>query len=254
MDQHAVPQPIGGGADERKAFAIERSVRQGFPFFPLSYILALETLLRRLRDEGARPALRGITLTGSVRAKISAFADDITVFVSHRLDIVAVKMVVDWYEKVAGATVKSKVLRLGAWKEGAPLPGPFRWSDGPVRILGLWFGPGFQLERNWLEVRAKVEVEVAIWLRRRLSLKGRVEVCAVYIFPLILYCLYSLCLRIIGWRWKQSFFNLLWKGRSPLVRRQVCCQGPHDWEPGDVGSREPLARQETGLPRPVVHD
>ena len=212
------------------AFAIERSVRQGCPLSPLLYVLALEPLLRRLRDGGARPALRGILLSGSVRAKISAFADDITVFVSGRWDIVAVKEAVARYEKVAGAKVnfdKSEGLRLGAWRGSVPLPGPFRWSDGPVRILGVWFGPGLQLERNWLEVRAKVEAQVGTWLRRQLSLKGRAEVCAVHIFPLILYRLSVLPLpkdhraALI-----QSLFKLLWKGGSPLVRRQVCYQRP----------------------------
>ena len=114
------------------AFAIERSVRQGCPLSSLLYVLALEPLLRRLRDRGAHPALRGILLSGSVRAKISAFAD-ITVFVSGRRDIVAVKEAVARYEKIAGAKAnfdKSEGLRLGAWTGSVPLPGPFRWSDG----------------------------------------------------------------------------------------------------------------------------
>ena len=93
----------------------------------------------------------------------------------------------------------------------------------------MWFGPGLELERNWLEVRAKVEAQVVAWLRRRLYLKGKAEVCAVYIFPFILY------------RWSvlplpknhraaliQSLFKLLWKDRNPLVRRQVCYQRPRD--------------------------
>ena len=123
----------------------------------------LWTLLRTLRDERTRPALRGITLTGSVRAKISAFADDMTIFVSSRLDIIAVKKAAEKYEKVAGAKVnfdKSEGLWLSAWRGSVPLPGPFRRSDGPVLILGVWLGPGLQLERNWLEVRTKVEARV----------------------------------------------------------------------------------------------
>ena len=215
-----------------KAFVIERSIRQRCPLSPLLYVLALESLLRRLRDEGERPALREVSSAGSIHAKISAYADDITVFVSSRLDILAVKKAVERYEKVADAKVnfeKSEGLRLGAWKRGGPLPGPFRWSDGPVRILVVGFRRDLQLERNWLEVRAKVEAQVGTWFRRRLSLKGRVEVCTVYIIPLILYRLSVLLLardhRVVL---EQSLFKLLWKGRSPLVSRQVCCQCPRE--------------------------
>ena len=173
-----------------RAFAIERSVRQGCPLSPLLYVLALKLLLCRLRDEGTNPALRGIPFAGSLTARVSAFADDITVFVSRRLDIKAVKKAVGEYERIAGAKVnfdKSEGLRLGAWRCSDALPGPCRSSDGPVCILGVWFGPDLQLERNSSEVQAKVNAQVGIWLSRRLSLKGRAEACAVYVFPLILY-------------------------------------------------------------------
>ena len=59
-----------------EAFAIERSVWQGCPLSPLLYVLALEPLLRRLRDEKVNPALFGVPFAGRVRAKISAYADD----------------------------------------------------------------------------------------------------------------------------------------------------------------------------------
>ena len=94
---------------------------------------------RRLRDRGPRPGLCRILLTGSVQAKISAFADDIMVFVSGCWDILVVKEVVTRYEKV-GAKVnfdKSEGLRLGTWRGSIPLPGLFRWSDGPIHILGV---------------------------------------------------------------------------------------------------------------------
>ena len=109
----------------------------------------MEPLLCRLRDERAHPALRGIPLAGRVQAKVSAYTDDITIFVSHRMDILAVKEVVVRYEKVAGTKInfdKSEGLQLGAWRGAILLPGPFRLSDGPIHILRVWFGPGLQLE------------------------------------------------------------------------------------------------------------
>ena len=171
-------------------FAIERSVRRGCPLFPLLYVLALEPLLRRLRNEGTNLALCGVPFASPLMARVSAFANDIWVFVSRRLDIKAGKKVVGEYERIAGAKInfdKSEGLRLRAWRGNDTLPGPFNWSDGPVRILGVWFGPDLQLGRNWSEVHTKVNAQVGIWLSRRLSLKVWAEACAVYVFPLILY-------------------------------------------------------------------
>ena len=172
------------GAGERKAFGGDRDRAigpAGLPLSPVLYVLALEPLLRRLRDEGASPALRGMPFVGRLAARVSAFADDVTVFVSRLQDIEAVKEAVVEYERIAGAKVnfdKSEGLRLGAWMGSNTLPGPFRWSDGPIRILGVWFGPDLQLERNWSEVHAEVNAQVEIWISRRLSLKGRAEACA----------------------------------------------------------------------------
>ena len=147
---------------------------------------------------------------------------------SVRLDIKAVKEAVVEYERIAGANVnfdKSEGLRLGAWRGSNTLPGPFRWSDGPVRILGVWFGPDLQLERIWSEVQTKVNAPVGIWLSRRLSLKGRAEACATYVFPLILYRLAVLPLpKARRLALQQSISRLLWGGTRPMVRRQVCIQ------------------------------
>ena len=98
-----------------EAFEIEHWFRQGCRLSPLLYVLTLESLLRRLRDEMVRPALRRIP-----------FVDDITVFVSRCLDIKSVKKVVVWYKLRVGAKInldKSEGLWLCAWSGGVPLPG-----------------------------------------------------------------------------------------------------------------------------------
>ena len=96
---------------------------------------------------------------------------------------------------------------------------PFRWSDGPIHILGVWFGPDLQLERNWSEVQAKVNAQVGIWLSRRLSLKGRAKACTAYVFHLILYRLAILPLhKAHRLALQESLSRLLWGGARPMVR------------------------------------
>ena len=52
-----------------RAFAIERSVLQGCPLYPLLCVLALEPLLRRLRDEETNTALHGSLLLTLLRQR-----------------------------------------------------------------------------------------------------------------------------------------------------------------------------------------
>ena len=73
---------------------------------PLLSVLALEPQLCRLRDEGTSLALRGVPFASYLSAKVSAYTDDITIFVSYRSDIKAEKKAVDKYEEVTGAKIK----------------------------------------------------------------------------------------------------------------------------------------------------
>ena len=65
---------------------------------------------------------------------------------------------------------------LGAWRSGFPLPWPFSWSDGPVCILGVWFGPGLPtnffaaiVTANWLKSQNGTLFS-HVWRRGRLAL------------------------------------------------------------------------------------
>ena len=159
-------------------FTLTRSIRQGCPLSP---ILALEPFLRKLK---ANPALLGLTLpAASEVARYTAYADDVSVLVTSSAEVEEVSKEIGRYEDVTGAKInreKSVGLRLGSLK-GCALPCPFIWKDGPWKILGVWFGPDIQLEKNWSEVLEKVVAAMELWLRRRLSLKGRAEVCCSHI-------------------------------------------------------------------------
>ena len=64
-----------------ESFAIERSVRRVDFCFLLLYVLALKRLLWRLRDKETSPIQSGIVVPDGARSKVSAYVDDVTVFV-----------------------------------------------------------------------------------------------------------------------------------------------------------------------------
>ena len=91
---------------------------------------------------------------------------------------------------------------------------------------------------------AKIEAQAGTWHRRRLSLRGSAVMFSMCIFPLILYYLSILPLpedhRMVL---KRSFSKSLWKGQSPMVRRQFCYQRLRNESLG-----MPSARWKTNLP------
>ena len=89
---------------------------------------------------------------------VCSFADDITVFVSRRLDIKAVKKAVGEYERIAGAKVnldKSEGLQLGAWRGIAiPFQGPSTGMTDPSASSGCGSSP----TSNWSEIGRKYKL------------------------------------------------------------------------------------------------
>ena len=213
-------------------FTLTRSIRQGCPLSPMLYILALEPFLRKLK---ANPALRGLRLPGTSEvARYTAYADDVSVLVTSSAEVEEVSKEIGRYEAVTGAKInreKSVGLRLGSLK-GCALPGPFIWKDGPCKILGVWIGPDLQLEKNWSEVLEKVVAATELWLRRRLSLKGRAEVCYSHIYSLVVYPLSVLPIPCtILFKLERILFQFVWAKRFPLVRREICYLHPSEGVP-----------------------
>ena len=159
-DRPTVAVQVNGKLSE--SFAVSRSVRQGCPLSPLLYILALEPILRKLRDEATTPVLRGIALPRGSRARVSAFADDVTVFVScpHGHSSGHSRRSLDM-KKLQGPSSIAVSRWVCGWVPGPEvnsLPGIFSWTDGPVRILGVWFGPGLQLEKKLVGSRDQGQI------------------------------------------------------------------------------------------------
>lgn len=57
----------------------------------------------QVEGQNLSPALWGIGLTGADRASVSAYVDDVSIFLSYRSDIEVVQIALECYKKVTRA-------------------------------------------------------------------------------------------------------------------------------------------------------
>ncbi|KAJ3609635.1 hypothetical protein NHX12_024154 [Muraenolepis orangiensis] len=118
------------GAGLCKPIPVQRGIRQGCPISGQLYSLATEPLLCRLRSQ-----LSGLSLPASCGLErlptLSAYADDVRIFVSSQRDVKRLQDTLSLYERASSARAnwaKSSALLLGHWREQVVprLPGGFQ--------------------------------------------------------------------------------------------------------------------------------
>lgn len=116
--------------------AIGRGVRQGCPLSPMLFVLCLDPFIRKICGN---PSIRGLPLPGQGSVSVSAYADDISVFVRDGDSINALIHDFTRYSEMSGAKLnmdKSTLQPIGC--RDTPHPAGFRRVT-QTKILGVWF-------------------------------------------------------------------------------------------------------------------
>lgn len=160
-------------------FPVQRGIRQGCSLSGMLYALSIEPLLHQLREK-----LLGLAVPAAPNAtpiKLSAYADDLSVFVTTDQDVAVLESRIIMYEKATSARVnwaKSEAFLVGSWEDTTPplLPSVLSWSKTGVKLLGIYFGNEQFMQQNWegLLDRVKGRLQSWQWLLSQLSFRGRV--------------------------------------------------------------------------------
>ena len=96
---------VMNGGNLTNYFEISRGVRQGCPLSPFLFILSVELLGLKIRQD---PACIGIPLPNNTVAKISQFADDTTIIASDTTSLKFCLQIVNWFGSLSGLKLNKK--------------------------------------------------------------------------------------------------------------------------------------------------
>lgn len=200
-------------------------VRQGCPLSPPLYILSIEPLASCLR---ACQAFTGLHLPGAggVRAKVSLYADDMTLFLTSERDFRESSKILKAFGEATGAKVnmpKSAVMYVGQWANRKTAFGEYSLCENGLKVLGVQFFRQNSAKENWKVLIGKVRSKIGLWSTRELSLSGRSLVIKADLLPTVNYLAYVFPLPYnCGRELEGLVYSFLWKGGSePVSRAQV---------------------------------
>ncbi len=174
-------------------FSVSRGIRQGCPISALLFILVVETLGLKLRQN---KNLNGITIpttSGNKTVLTQQYADDTCLTLKNQKEIPKALHILAEFGEHAGLELnltKTEVMFLNcnSIERGNEAFG-LKWTKGPVKCLGIYIGHNKKacIELNWNDKIKKMEVTLNSWKKRDLTLMGKILIIKTLAISQIVY-------------------------------------------------------------------
>ena len=203
---------------------ISRGIRQGCPLSALLFVITVETMAARLRQE---ESLHGLKFhnTQSREYKISQLADDTTLFLKAKSDITKALNIIETFGSLSGLILnreKSQGIKLG---DKGIIEDNFEqidWTSSSVKALGVHFGVHSEniLRLNW-EI-GKIEKLINKWRNRKLTMIGRIQITKSILIPQITYIISVLPMpNDTIKRIEQLLYKFVWDNKPEKIKRKT---------------------------------
>ena len=202
--------------------SMKRGIRQGCPLSGLLFIISVELLAERLRNN---TYILGFQF-GNTHIKLSQYADDSTLMLSSYQSIENALDEIQNFGKYAGLKLnihKTQGMLLGNLKYETVKNININWTEQPIKCLGIWFGRSSLVsEYNWDKKLKTMEDKIQIWKQRNLTLFGKVLIIKSMVLSNI--TLQASVLPIpdtIEKKLNRLIFNYLWSSNEKIKRTVV---------------------------------
>ena len=204
-------------------FSLSRGVRQGCPLSPYLFVLAVELLACKIRQD---KEIQGIKVLGK-ELKLSQFADDTTLLNSNCNSVKQAIAVLENFGDISGLKLnpsKTKALWLGSWRHRKDKPFGFQWPEKPIRVLGTFISynekenekPNFTLKLQ------KLKTIFDVWNCRNLTLFGRCLITKSLGISQLVHTISSLDVprEFLG-AVNSTIFKFIWKNKKDKLKRKL---------------------------------
>ena len=222
-----VQSSVMNGGFMTNYFEISRGVRQGCPLSPSLFVLSVELLALKIRQN---PNCGGIQLPNDQEVKISQFADDTTITTSNVDSLKSHIQVIDWFGTVSGLKLnkkKTKAMWLGTMKHSRSKILEYKSTKDPIKVLGtfLSYNQNKNVEENFMNRIRKMKTKLNLWLSRDLTLYGKSLLAKTLGVSQLIYAASMLSVPTsVMKNVQKELFNFLWKNKKDKIKRLVMYQ------------------------------
>lgn len=204
-------------------FEVKRGVRQGDPLSPYLFILIVETMANKIRQE---KLIEGIQIK-QYETKVLQYADDTSELLKNLKSAKHFLKIVQEFGQYSGLTLnvdKTESMWLGNNRFNKTKPLGILWPDRPIRILGVYFSYDIDAcdKLNFLNRVDKSERILNWWTCRNLTLYGRIQIIKTFIMSQFMYVssvVYTLpeVVKLVN----KLAFQFIWRKKRERIKRTV---------------------------------
>lgn len=208
-------------------FHPQRGVRQGCPLSPYLFIIAVEILASKIRQD---KNIKGLFFAG-VEIKISQLADDTTCIIKDEISLKNLLDLFIIFEKGSGLAInvdKTNTRCLGNYTPSQPNLFTLKWTQSPVETLGVFVtgNEDDHYKLNFEPKLIKIKHLLSSWKCRKLSIKGKITVINTLAISKLIYL--ASIIKVpdtVFTEVKQLIVDFLWEGKTAKIAYSTLIQG-----------------------------
>ena len=208
---------------------LKRGIRQGCPVSSLLFILVMEILGSKIKNDNNIAGITASLPTGTFNLKLSQFADDTALLLLNEEQIIKTFILIEQFGKLAGLKLnikKTEGLWLGAAKHRQANCdiANIKWPVTPIRSLGVFIGIN-QYEcdvKNWYDKILSIEQLIDTWKNRNLTIMGKITIIKTLALPKIIYsAFFTPVPNDVISKINRVLFQFIWGNRDRIKRNTL---------------------------------